>query len=95
MTKDEIQRRVVKALPFCSCEPSAVKRESYLVDDLGFDSLDEVEFIMAIEEEFRTELGGNPNGGEPFAEIPDTDAQKLTTVGAVVDYIAAKAGVTE
>ena len=44
------------------------------VDDLGADSLDIVELIMALEEEFDT-------------EIPDADAEKIVTVGDVVDYI--------
>lgn len=50
------------------------------IDDLGADSLDQVELIMAFEEEF----------GQ---EIPDEDAEKLTTVGAVIDYLNEK-GIT-
>ena len=46
------------------------------VDDLGADSLDTVELVMALEEEFDT-------------EIPDEEAEKITTVQAAVDYINA------
>ena len=52
------------------------------LDDLGADSLDTVELIMAFEEEFKEELGG---------EIPETEAEKLTSVGEVIAYIEAKA----
>ena len=52
----------------------AVKMEASFIDDLGADSLDIVELIMALEEEFDT-------------EIPDEDAEKVATVGDVVEYI--------
>ena len=55
--------------------------EVRFVDDLGADSLDQVELIMALEEEFSAELKG---------DIPESDAEKLQTVGAVVDYITSK-----
>src|SRR5215204_1509409 len=48
------------------------------LDDLGADSLDTVELIMAFEEEFKDEIKG---------EIPESDAEKLQTVGQVIDYI--------
>ena len=48
------------------------------VDDLGADSLDTVELVMALEEEFET-------------EIPDEDAEKITTVQQAIDYINARA----
>ena len=51
-----------------------VTLEASFIDDLGADSLDIVELIMAIEEEFDI-------------EIPDADAEKVTTVGDVVEYI--------
>ena len=54
-----------------------VKPEASFVDDLGADSLDQVELVMAFEEEFG-------------AEIPDTDAEKLTTVGKVIEYLKGK-----
>ena len=53
------------------------------LDDLGADSLDTVELIMAFEEEFTNELDG---------EIPESDAEKLQTVGDVIKYINEKAG---
>jgi acyl carrier protein len=53
-----------------------VKNESSFVNDLGADSLDTVELVMALEEEFET-------------EIPDEDAEKITTVQQAVDYIQA------
>ncbi|MBN1404178.1 MAG: acyl carrier protein [Opitutales bacterium] len=56
--------------------------EVRFVDDLGADSLDQVELIMALEEEFQPELDGQ--------DIPEADAEKLQTFGSVVDYITAK-----
>ena len=55
-------------------EESEISMESSFIDDLGADSLDIVELIMALEEEFDI-------------EIPDNDAEKITTVGDAVDYI--------
>ena len=51
--------------------------EAAFIDDLGADSLDTVELIMAFEEEFG-------------AEIPDEDAEKLTSVGKVLEYLKGK-----
>lgn len=53
-----------------------VKLESSFVDDLGADSLDTVELVMALEEEFE-------------CEIPDEEAEKITTVKQAVDYVNA------
>jgi acyl carrier protein len=53
-----------------------VKSEASFVDDLGADSLDTVELVMALEEEFDT-------------EIPDEEAEKITTVQSAIDYINA------
>ena len=53
---------------------ASVAMEASFIDDLGADSLDIVELIMALEEEFDL-------------EIPDSDAEKVVTVGDVVDYI--------
>ena len=53
---------------------TAVTMEESFIDDLGADSLDIVELIMALEEEFDM-------------EIPDADAEKIVTVGDVVEYI--------
>ncbi|MCM8819802.1 MAG: acyl carrier protein [Candidatus Omnitrophica bacterium] len=54
-----------------------IKPESSFVDDLGADSLDTVEVVMALEEEFGI-------------EIPDEDAEKITTVGEAIKYIEEK-----
>jgi len=54
-----------------------VKPEASFIEDLGADSLDTVELVMAFEEEFG-------------AEIPDEDAEKLKTVGSVIDYLKSK-----
>ncbi|MEW5251094.1 acyl carrier protein [Microbulbifer sp. 2201CG32-9] len=51
-----------------------VKPEASFVEDLGADSLDTVELVMALEEEFET-------------EIPDEEAEKITTVQLAIDYI--------
>ncbi len=56
-----------------------IKPEASFVDDLGADSLDVVELVMALEEEFGV-------------EIPDEDAEKIITVGEAVKYIEAHAG---
>jgi acyl carrier protein len=55
-----------------------VKPEASFIDDLGADSLDTVELIMALEEEFNV-------------EIPDEDAEKMTKVGDAIKYIEEKA----
>ncbi len=55
-----------------------VKNESSFVDDLGADSLDTVELVMALEEEFET-------------EIPDEEAEKISTVQSAIDYVTANA----
>jgi acyl carrier protein len=53
-----------------------IKKESSFVDDLGADSLDTVELVMALEEEFE-------------CEIPDEEAEKITTVQQAIDYVTA------
>ncbi len=53
-----------------------VKNESQFIDDLGADSLDTVELVMALEEEFET-------------EIPDEEAEKITSVQEAIDYVNA------
>ncbi|PWU05406.1 MAG: acyl carrier protein [Verrucomicrobia bacterium] len=63
-------------------EEQVVPSASFL-DDLGADSLDTVELIMAFEEEFKDEIKG---------EIPESDAEKLQTVGDVIEYISSKSG---
>jgi acyl carrier protein len=59
--------------------PEKVKPEAHFIDDLGADSLDTVELVMAFEEEFNV-------------EIPDEDAQQITTVKAAIDYLGKKIG---
>ncbi len=54
-----------------------IKNDASFVDDLGADSLDTVELVMALEEEFET-------------EIPDEEAEKITTVQQAIDFILAK-----
>ncbi|MFM2320098.1 MAG: acyl carrier protein [Thiothrix sp.] len=57
-------------------DESEVTNASSFIEDLGADSLDTVELVMALEEEFGT-------------EIPDEEAEKITTVQAAIDYINA------
>ncbi len=71
---EKIRERIAEQL---SIEEDEIKMESSFVDDLGADSLDIVELIMALEEEFDI-------------EIPDEDAEKISTVGDVVEYIKAR-----
>jgi len=63
-------------------EIDEVKNEAHFIDDLGADSLDIVELVMSLEEEFE-------------AEIPDEDAEKITTVQAAIDYINANTAASE
>ncbi len=58
-------------------KPEEVTDDAKFVDDLGADSLDTVELVMALEEEYGV-------------EIPDEDAEKLTTVGEAIKYIEEK-----
>ena len=68
---DKVKEIIVEQLGVAE---NAVTEEASFIDDLGADSLDIVELIMALEEEFDM-------------EIPDADAEKVVTVGDVVDYI--------
>ncbi|MCM8794855.1 MAG: acyl carrier protein [Candidatus Omnitrophica bacterium] len=60
-------------------KPEQVTPQASFIDDLGADSLDTVELVMALEEEFGV-------------EIPDEEAEKLVTVGDAMKYIEEKAG---
>lgn len=71
---DKIREIVVEQL---GVDAEQVTPEANFVEDLGADSLDTVELIMAFEEEFDV-------------EIPDTDAEKIKTVQDVINYIEAK-----
>jgi acyl carrier protein len=68
---DEVKEVIVEQL---NVSPDEVKPESKFVEDLGADSLDVVEMIMALEEKFEI-------------EIPDSEAENIKTVQDVVDYI--------
>jgi acyl carrier protein len=72
---EQVKKVVVEQLGVSEAE---VKRESSYVDDLGADSLDTVELVMALEEAFGM-------------EIPDEDAEKIKTIGDTVNYIMAHA----
>jgi acyl carrier protein len=75
----EIEAKVKKIISEQLGVPEAdVKPEASFVNDLGADSLDTVELVMALEEEFGV-------------EIPDEDAEKIATVQNAIDYITAKA----
>ena len=67
---------IKEALNRAGVKPEDVVPEASFVDDLGADSLDTVELVMALEEEFGT-------------DIPDEDAEKINTVKAAIDYINA------
>lgn len=71
MVFDKIKKIIVEQL---GVEDEDVVMEASFIDDLGADSLDIVELIMALEEEFDI-------------EIPDSEAEKLVTVGDAVEYI--------
>jgi acyl carrier protein len=76
---DNIEQRVKKIVAEqLGVNEADVKNESSFVNDLGADSLDTVELVMALEEEFG-------------CEIPDEEAEKITTVQQAVDYVQAHA----
>ena len=74
--EDRIREIVVEQL---GVKPEQITPEAKFIEDLGADSLDTVELVMALEEEF-----GN--------EIPDQDAEKLVSVGDVVRFIEESQG---
>ncbi len=71
MVLEKVKKIIVEQL---GVEEDEIAMESSFIDDLGADSLDIVELIMALEEEFDL-------------EIPDSEAEKITTVGDAVEYI--------
>jgi acyl carrier protein len=72
-----IEKRVVDIImEQLGVEEDEVKPEASFIEDLGADSLDTVELVMALEEEFDM-------------EIPDEEAEKIDTVGKAIDYIKA------
>ena len=70
-TYDKVKEVIIDKL---GVDEDAIKTDAHFVNDLGADSLDTVELIMEFEEEFGI-------------EIPDEDAENITTVGSAVDYI--------
>jgi acyl carrier protein len=70
----DVAERVKKIVAEQLSVKEEVSNEASFVDDLGADSLDTVELVMALEEEFE-------------CEIPDEDAEKITTVQQAIDYI--------
>jgi acyl carrier protein len=71
--EERVKKIVVEQL---GVKEEEVNNEASFVDDLGADSLDTVELVMALEEEFKT-------------EIPDEEAEKITSVQQAIDYITA------
>jgi len=69
--EDRVKKIVAEQL---GVKEDEVRSEASFVDDLGADSLDTVELVMALEEEFET-------------EIPDEEAEKITTVQLAINYI--------
>ena len=70
---EEVKKVVVEQL---GVSESEITREASFVDDLGADSLDTVELVMALEEAFGL-------------EIPDDDAEKIKTIGDTINYVTA------
>ena len=72
--EERVKEIIVEQL---SVNPSEVTSEASFIDDLGADSLDTVELVMAFEEEFGV-------------DIPDEEAEKITTVGEAIEYLKKK-----
>ena len=77
MERDELLKKIKAIISDkLSISEDQVTEEASFIDDLGADSLDTVELVMALEDEFGM-------------DIPDEEAEKLTTVGKAMDYILA------
>jgi len=72
--REDVRKIIVEKL---GVEEKQVTDDAHFINDLGADSLDTVELVMAFEEKFEM-------------EIPDEDAEKLTTVGATIKYVEEK-----
>jgi acyl carrier protein len=82
MANNSVEERVRKIIvDQLDVNEEQVTPEASFLDDLGADSLDTVELVMAFEEEFKEEING---------EIPEADAEKMRTVKDVIDFINAK-----
>jgi acyl carrier protein len=78
MTKEEVLTKVKAVVAEkLNVGEDQVTEEAKFVEDLGADSLDQVELIMALEDEFKL-------------KIPEEEAEKLTTVGTAIDYVLKK-----
>lgn len=76
LDKSEVADRVISVVKnFQKVDPSKVTPNAHFQNDLGLDSLDSVEIVMALEEEFRF-------------EIPDNEADKINSINMAVDFIA-------
>ena len=83
MKMEEVQSKLKEiVMDRLNAEEDQIKPEASFVEDLGADSLDIVELIMGIEEDFDI-------------EIPDEDAEKLTTVGEAMEYVKTKLAVED
>ena len=83
MKMEEVQSKLKEiVMDRLNAEEDQIKPEASFVEDLGADSLDIVELIMGIEEEFDI-------------EIPDEDAEKLKTVGEAMEYVKTKLAVED
>ena len=79
MTKQEITQKVIElAAAQVGVDPATVSPDTHFINDLNYDSLDQVEFAMEAEDEFEL-------------SVPDEDAEKFDTVGKVIDYVEKRA----
>lgn len=80
MTSEDIEKKVREIIlkQLNNVKPDQITPEARFIEDLGADSLDVVELVMAFEDGFKD---------EGLSEIPDEEAEKLTTVGSVMQYI--------